>query len=393
MTKKKFDLLVFVGRFSPFHAQHKRVVDIALSKAENVLLLIGSAGNARTIRNPFSYEERKRMIEDVYFDEDFGSTGALKYPRLHIRPVYDRTYNDTAWIAQVQDIVKEAILKIANPSGFNAVGIADLKIGLIGASKDHTSYYLKLFPNWDSVDVPITQEMNATDIRNMIFDENYNETCLPDAVHDFIFGIDANDGFVHTPEFQRLKDERVFVQNYKKQWEVRKPLDVAALTEAVKVGNQELVKQLVDDAAGPPYPSKMVTVDSVVEQSGHVLLVRRGAAPGKGLWALPGGHLEMDETLLNGALRELREETKLKVPLPVLKGSIVNHRTFDEPNRSTIGRVITTAFHFKLQDDVTLPKVKGSDDADKAQWVPISDLKENYLMDDHYHILNYFLRI
>jgi bifunctional NMN adenylyltransferase/nudix hydrolase len=167
--------------------------------------------------------------------------------------------------------------------------------------------------------------------------------------------------FAITDAYKQLQSELKFVRNYKKQWAVS------------------------------PYPVKHATVDSVVEQSGHILLVKRKAEPGKGLWALPGGHLNEFEKQLDGAIRELREETKIKVPEAVLRGSIRDHETFDDPYRSTLGRVITKAYHFKLADDVTLPKVKGADDAEKAKWVPISELREEDFFDDHYFIIQYFL--
>ena len=113
--------------------------------------------------------------------------------------------------------------------------------------------------------------------------------------------------------------------------------------------------------------------------------------PGKGLFALPGGFVNQNETVRDASIRELREETKIKVPEAVLRGSIRDHETFDDPYRSTLGRVITKAYHFKLPDDITLPKVKGADDAEKAKWVPISELREDQLFDDHYAIVAYFL--
>lgn len=368
--EKEFDLLVFVGRFQPFHLGHKAVIDRALELSKNVLILIGSAGSARTIRNPFTFEERSDMITKSYLlgncsgvDFKNGQHDAQIRDRIIIRPLYDKMYNDTAWIEQVQSITKDVILQIANPSGFATHGINDVKVGLIGASKDNTSYYLKLFPQWKSVDVPIQGTIHATGIRDGILYgqfERYQlqDTLLTKQVCDLIF-----DEFAYTEEFTQLQNEIRFVRDYKKQWEVA------------------------------PYPVKHMTVDAVVEQSGHVLLVRRKSAPGKGLWALPGGHLNLDETTLNGAIRELREETKIKVPDPVLKGSIVNKELFDNPHRSTIGRVITHAFHFKLNDDIKLPKVKGSDDADKAKWVPISELVESDFFDDHYHVIQYFLGV
>lgn len=350
---KEFDLLIFIGRFQPFHVEHKRVIDLALEKAQHVLVLVGSSGKARTIRNPFTFEERQHTISESFSDQDAS--------RLIIKPIYDKTYNDAAWIKQVQDVVKTTALDVLNSGGFHTAGIADGRIGLIGMAKDHTSYYLKMFPQFKSVDVPLTQVMHATVIREHYLDGSFERhlvdtTLLPHAVTKFLF-----DEFIHTDAYAQLKQELEHVRAYKKSWEAA------------------------------PYPVKHATVDAVVEQSGHILLVKRRAEPGKGLWAIPGGHLNEFETQLDGAIRELREETKLKVPDAVLRGSIVTNRTFDDPYRSTLGRVITQAYHIKLADAVELPKVKGADDALKAKWIPISELREDMLFDDHYAIVTYFL--
>ena len=60
---KDYKLAVFICRAQPFHKEHKRIIDIALAKAEHVLVLIGSAGSGRTLRNPFTYAERYTMIQ------------------------------------------------------------------------------------------------------------------------------------------------------------------------------------------------------------------------------------------------------------------------------------------------------------------------------------------
>jgi bifunctional NMN adenylyltransferase/nudix hydrolase len=347
--EKEFDLLVFVGRFQPFHNEHKRIIDIALQKSKNVLVLVGSAGKARTIRNPFTFEERGDMIR--------GSFDTSDQLNLIIKPLYDKTYNDAAWIKQVQTVVLDIALNVANHgNSFHASGYNDIKVGLIGASKDNTSYYLKMFPQYKSVNVAIEADVHATAIRESFLEYGcWKPATVPANVVDFLTQ------FTYTAPYKQLRSELQFVRDYKKQWEAA------------------------------PYPVKHATVDSVVEQSGHILLVKRKAEPGKGLWALPGGHLNEFEKQLDGAIRELREETKIKVPEAVLRGSIRDHETFDDPYRSTLGRVITKAYHFKLADDVTLPKVKGADDAEKAKWVPISELREEDFFDDHYFIIQYFL--
>ena len=130
-------------------------------------------------------------------------------------------------------------------------------------------------------------------------------------------------------------------------------------------------------------------------QSGHVLVIRRGFQPGKGLLALPGGFLQPDLTLEENAVRELKEETQIKVPVPVLKGSIKAKKEFDHPTRSNRGRTVTFAYYFELDSKLKngLPKVKGGDDAKKAFWLPLSALgeKEDEFFEDHLSIIRHFL--
>jgi bifunctional NMN adenylyltransferase/nudix hydrolase len=153
---------------------------------------------------------------------------------------------------------------------------------------------------------------------------------------------------------------------------------------------QDFAKKYQQAWASAPYAPTFVTVDAVVVQSGHVLLVQRKAHPGKGLWALPGGFLDQGEKLIDACIRELREETRLKVPTPVLKGSIKNQQVFDDPYRSARGRTITQAFYIELEPNKELPKVKGSDDAKYARWVPMAELNPMDMFEDHYFIIQEF---
>ncbi|AWV06081.1 bifunctional nicotinamide-nucleotide adenylyltransferase/Nudix hydroxylase [Marilutibacter maris] len=345
----EYDYLVFIGRFEPFHNGHAAVARLALGRARKLILLVGSADTPRTIRNPWTVAEREVMVRAALADDE---------RRLIVRPLRDHLYNEALWIAAVQRSVAEAI----KADG----GAVDARVGLIGQDKDASSYYLQEFPQWPLVDVQHTATLSATELRRYLFEANQVDSHgglmliranVPGPVFDMLEAFRKN-----SPAFTQLVAEHRFIDQYRAAW------------------------------AEAPYPPTFVTTDAVVVHSGHVLLVRRRAEPGKGLWALPGGFVHQDESILASCLRELREETRLKLPLPVLKGSIKGQHVFDHPERSQRGRTVTHAFHFDFPAG-DLPPVRGSDDADKARWFPVSEALEMgpQLYEDHLYILEFFL--
>lgn len=353
----QYDVLVFIGRFAPLHLGHQAVIDVALKKAKKVILLVGSSFRSRTERHPFSFNERQDMIRAAYPNVDEN--------KLVILPLRDMTYRDNQWVKHVQSTVKNEILKTANEGcgDFWPNGTADVKVGLIGCEKDHTSYYLKKFPMWGSVGVKFINPLNATDIRRAFFagGQAWINVKLSNHLHE---GVVAElEKFATTPEFLYVAQEMEFNRKNKEAW------------------------------AKAPYAPTFNAADSIVIQSGHILLVKRKHHPGKDTLALPGGYLNQDETLLSCALRELREETRLKVPEKVLRGSMVYNRTFDDPHRSDRGRMITEAFLFQLEDMEELPKVRGADDAkvEGTKWYAIADLNEEDFFEDHWHIIQVML--
>jgi bifunctional NMN adenylyltransferase/nudix hydrolase len=122
-----------------------------------------------------------------------------------------------------------------------------------------------------------------------------------------------------------------------------------------------------------------------------VLLIRRGRSPGKGMLAVPGGYLEPRETVWQSALRELDEETGLRLLDSDIRGAVKAVQVFDNPDRSQKGRVITHAHWFDLGPRRP-PELTAGDDASSAEWVPIAKLAslEDQFHDDHFHILDSF---
>jgi bifunctional NMN adenylyltransferase/nudix hydrolase len=141
-----------------------------------------------------------------------------------------------------------------------------------------------------------------------------------------------------------------------------------------------------------PYPPVFVTVDTVVQCAGKILLIKRGQPPGVGLYAVPGGFIEQRETAYQSAVRELREETRLSLLEFTMRAALKASAVFDHPDRSQRGRTITHAFYFDLGER-SLPEIEADDDAQSAQWIPIEQICEieDQFHDDHFHMLDHFL--
>lgn len=336
---KKYDTLVLIGRFQPLHNAHLEIIKRCTALTDQLVVIAGSAKQPRTYKNPWTFDERARMIK--------AATSGLSM-RVYVEPNIDTIYNDQAWAVRVQGIV----------SKYRVLGGAG--VGIIGHKKDDSSFYLDMFPQWGFENVEEIEPLSAVNIRDLYFKRSYNSNFIkhvvPETTYDFL------QEFRRTEEFEQIIREREFVENYKKQY------------------------------ASLPYPPIFSTADSVVIQSGHVLMIKRRAEPGKGLWALPGGYVNAntDKSVLDAAIRELREETGIKVPEPVLRGSIKDNRVFDAIDRSPRGRIITHCFKIELPDG-PLPRVKGQDDAEKAKWVPIAEVRSEECFEDHYEILQTFL--
>jgi len=124
----------------------------------------------------------------------------------------------------------------------------------------------------------------------------------------------------------------------------------------------------------PDFP--LVGVGAIIIEDGRVLLVKRGHPPLAGEWSIPGGVLEVGETLREAAIREAREETCLRVEPADLLG------VYDRVSRDDDGGIV---YHYVLIDFLCRRvggEARAADDADEVRWFTLEEAGELVLPED-----------
>lgn len=341
---RDFHYGVFIGRFQPLHVGHQHIINEALKRVETLIVAVGSVNTARTPVNPFTFDERKEMINSVYRNEI--ATG-----RIIVIPVKDYPNTDSLWAASVYDTVSDVILDNAHHGGIRLHGIRDFKIALTGYGKDSSSFYLKMFPHWQSIQIDTQYgTINATDIRNLYL------RALPDippyAVHQSVETWLRN--WALTDDFKNMVAERLYYRYYSREW-----------------------------GKGP-----FLTGDAVVRYKGKILLVTRGKVPGKGLLAMPGGFVNPDERVFDTSLRELDEETGVQGVDFEIGDCCAGVSTADDPKRSLRGRVVSFVTFLDVPDELDLTPPVAADDAENADWYDFSTLTPEMFFEDHFYVID-----
>lgn len=337
---------IVIGRFQPFHAGHAAILKRAMNENDQTIVVLGSANRSRSVKNPFTAAERRTMIMDWAINQP-ESTRSKHIPEFVESP--DNLYKEWSWKSEIVRRVNDKL-----PSG------ADCKIRLYGHFKDNSSYYLKEFPEWELVEVDNVHDINATQFRNSYFEDGIVAThFLPETTVRFMRK------FKETTMYADLLEDWAFFK-----WE----------------------KAAFEDY---PFPETLnfLCSDAVVVCKGHILLIQRKHAPGKNTWALPGGFKNANESFEKCCIRELHEETNLRIPEKVLMGSVKNVKMFDDPRRSHGISRVSMGYYIEVNPDPdgTLPKVRPDSDAFEAKWVELSEALAMNLFEDHLDIIRWFV--
>ena len=264
---KDYKFAIFIGRFQPLHNGHVEVIKHGLSIAEKIIILVGSTNSAPTLKNPFSFEDRKKMILDslcpvkiTKTKSEFGEqkettvTEVTEYhDRVIVLPVRDYHYSYNSWIADVQSKTDQYI-DDGDP------------VALLGDYKDGSSYYLKSFPQWDFVPIKNVLHMDSTEVRETLF-----------SVEPTLCGLHGN--IKNPPTLDGVKNKipgavLTYLKDYVKHYPYR---DL--------VLRYHRVDKYKKQWSSSPFPPVFVTADAIVVCSGHVLIVTRKDS---GEYALPG---------------------------------------------------------------------------------------------------------
>lgn len=174
MKDNEYDLCVLICRIQPLHLEHFKTMQYGLKVASNLLVLVGSAQESRTEKNPWNFHERREMIQSCFNKED--------NQRINIRSLNDCPGENLKWVDSVMRWLNECA---------EASRLKNYKIGLLGGAKQE--WYMDLLPNKiNRVETPGFVALNATDVRKHYFSERDDDwdqtlfTMVPPPVYQFL---------------------------------------------------------------------------------------------------------------------------------------------------------------------------------------------------------------
>jgi len=305
---------IIVGRMQPLHNGHVALIHKALKENEQVLLLLGSVNREVNFNNPFTYDERVKMVRNVFPEE--------MYEELLIRGIKDKPTDDE-WI---QELIANIGQVEEDPS----------KVILYTSEKDAEWYKGSTLYHVETLD---SKGLSATDIRNTWYtcEENLYKL-VPDYVCMEMTKL------THGDRWLNLRTEKIMCLKGKEQ----------AIADH-KFSN----------------PIEPVAHAALIHDK-QILLVQRNSTRGYGQWALPGGFIEHTETTREAAVRELREETGVDL----MEHRVQEMAQAVEENIDDLSvRTLGINYLYVMDPSVEKPEVSIDDTECLAyRWCPIADI-------------------
>lgn len=349
---KPYKAALVVMRGQMFHNGHVSLLEDAIALADTVVVYLGSSNKPRSVKNPFTFSERAGIVHNWYNNEAIGkcdvlfSTAAL--------PDYD--YEDMVW----EQYFWDAICDLKEHLNIDSEDIVLLTSGK-GSDFEERQSYVSGEPISVAASDPVTfegglghlGELSATKLRRL-----WIGGFLKDL---FKYIPKATKNFLQTDKGVELSLQ--MRKEHHKTSEARRPYLTLKYEPLFHTGDCMVLNKL-----------------------GKVLLVQRKEGTyGAGQWALAGGYVHADETIQDGAVRELLEETGIDVE----NLTPLHHQTFDKPDRDPRGRMITTCYLYQLESDVI---VTPKDDVSDYKWVSRHELDGTEMFLDHLGIINTMFR-
>lgn len=316
MNQHDFDYAVLIGRFEPFHAGHMALCKYALERAEKLIVVLGSAGAAASVKNPWDADTRAALIT-----QSLEATGCAAPIFI---PLRDSAYHFQDWLKRL----KASVASVTQGA----------RVAVVGHYRDSTSYYLDHFPEWKLIVLPEQEgDISASRIRKCLFEDTLSQarSWLPAPVYDYL------EGWRLTPDYQRLK------------------------------GDYQAI-QAQGEAQTPPFTYRFS--QAAARAGASVLVTQREGAPGLGLFSLPETALAKDADKKAAFAACLAELQRLGLEPTRREQAEAQDAAekFASPNRDPRGACETLVFPFNLGLMAESMPLKDP----RASWFPIERLHE-----------------
>ena len=353
---------VYIGRFQPIHNGHMAIIEKTIKmmkENDSFTIIIGSADQERTIRNPLTVEERRKTLEI-----------ATEGMSVKIDTINDSPYDYDEWIRQL------AAKLFKDYSAFGNTTI----VGMEGVEE-----YVKRLKNVDWRDA-CKSILGIEGVEEYV--KRLKDITGRDACKSIVFTEQDTNTNIHSTKIREMP-EIFFNEQCTPVYEYLKDI---GFTDIIKN-----INKVADDYAkscNVKYNTCFMTVDNVVCIDDKVLLIRR---KDNGKYAIPGGFAEPCQTMKQNALRELEEETGLTEKDVVFKKEpILIDAPFRDPRSSKKVNLTSMVYSWNCKNP---DNVKAADDAADAMWVDfkeIENMKTSEFHADHKKIIckvlgiNYF---